>query len=928
MSNMNINVDEFYPISGHDNNTQGFRNNFANIKTNLLTAASEITTLQNNSGRIHFKSGVSSFIYSSDGTTYNPTSFQPYSCDFYLNGTIITTGLTYSWSISNPSNSLLSGTSTTSTFTPTLASTFDITKGDNSIALTITYNSNNYYFIHPISITKVGIDGVIGSNGAIMTIGITGGLRTFLYNADGTITGQSPTAFTGHLYSNGNSITSGITYSWSIVNSSSSLLSGTSTTSTFTPSLNSTFNRSKTDNSIALTITDSNNITYYTTIPISITEIGSVGNSGSVITMSISGGHNTFIYNSSGSSPTPSMSAYSGHLYVNGNLTNTNTDGSAITYSWSIPNSTNSLLSLPFITNTSTFTPILASTFDSTKGDNAIALTITYNGSNYYLIQPISINLAGTVIYVQNTTPSNPSTGQIWINPNDPSSLVTGPIINCYISGGIKTFLYNADNSITGQSPTEYTANFFVNGISTTTNSDNSAITYSWNVQPANTLLSGTSSTSTFTPSLNSTFDITKYDNVINLTITYNGSNYNTSIPLSITKIGTNGSTITTSITGGLRTFLYNADNSITGQSPTAYTANLYVNNTLITTGMTYSWSIPNSTNSLLSGTSTTSTFTPTLASTFDSTKSDNSISLTITYNGGSYYTSIPISITQIGMSGSGSGGSNSFTRTSTSLFTDCISSSNFSGASNLTPFILSDPYANAFSNITSSSTLIDPNHPGVITLAQGKSNYIQSESTLMIYPTTNTTGTIYSYEVCVLFPTITTTEKYFLGLYDSNVGNGVYFTNTEGGSPGGTTSAGLVFKGVSRQPASTYSLPDPAYSGTAITKTNYSVSANTWYIFQIVITATKSGSSISIPITFNILDMSSNVLFTDTMSSTSVKCRSNGVVYTNNVAPNSYIPYDNTMPLKIVAGGTSSGSGNNFLAIDYISYNATNLIR
>ena len=73
---------------------------------------------------------------------------------------------------------------------------------------------------------------------------------------------------------------------------------------------------------------------------------------------------------------------------------------------------------------------------------------------------------------------------------------------------------------------------------------------------------------------------------------------------------------------------------------------------------------------------------------------------------------------------------------------------------------------------------------------------------------------------------------------------------------------------------------------------------------------------------------MSSNVLFTDTMSSTSVKCRSNGVVYTNNVAPNSYIPYDNTMPLKIVAGGTSSGSGNNFLAIDYISYNATNLIR
>jgi hypothetical protein len=41
-------IDETYPVAGVDNNSQGFRDNFTNIKTGLETAASEITGLLNN----------------------------------------------------------------------------------------------------------------------------------------------------------------------------------------------------------------------------------------------------------------------------------------------------------------------------------------------------------------------------------------------------------------------------------------------------------------------------------------------------------------------------------------------------------------------------------------------------------------------------------------------------------------------------------------------------------------------------------------------------------------------------------------------------------------------------------------------------------------------------------------------------------------
>jgi len=43
-----IGLNQNYPVAGEDNDSQGFRDNFTNIKTNLDTAKSEITDLQNN----------------------------------------------------------------------------------------------------------------------------------------------------------------------------------------------------------------------------------------------------------------------------------------------------------------------------------------------------------------------------------------------------------------------------------------------------------------------------------------------------------------------------------------------------------------------------------------------------------------------------------------------------------------------------------------------------------------------------------------------------------------------------------------------------------------------------------------------------------------------------------------------------------------
>ena len=121
---------------------------------------------------------------------------------------------------------------------------------------------------------------------------------------------------------------------------------------------------------------------------------------------------------------------------------------------------------------------------------------------------------------------------------------------------------------------------------------------------------------------------------------------------------GTNGKTYILNIINGIRTVLYNSDG--TGYNPamtvSPFSCILYEDG-IPKTPSTYTWSIPSS-NTMITGVYTgytynTSTFVPTLASIFDSAKSNNTITLTVTYAGQTITDIQPISITKIGTDGS-----------------------------------------------------------------------------------------------------------------------------------------------------------------------------------------------------------------------------------------------------------------------------------
>jgi hypothetical protein len=49
----NANIEDDFPVAGQDNDSQGFRDNFSEIKTGLGTAATEITSLQSTTAKLN-----------------------------------------------------------------------------------------------------------------------------------------------------------------------------------------------------------------------------------------------------------------------------------------------------------------------------------------------------------------------------------------------------------------------------------------------------------------------------------------------------------------------------------------------------------------------------------------------------------------------------------------------------------------------------------------------------------------------------------------------------------------------------------------------------------------------------------------------------------------------------------------------------------
>ena len=80
-------IDGAYPVAGQDNNSQGFRDNFTNTKTNFTYAANEITDLQNN---VVLKAALTGTTLDNDmgGSTISDAVIRDFACTRVPIGTV------------------------------------------------------------------------------------------------------------------------------------------------------------------------------------------------------------------------------------------------------------------------------------------------------------------------------------------------------------------------------------------------------------------------------------------------------------------------------------------------------------------------------------------------------------------------------------------------------------------------------------------------------------------------------------------------------------------------------------------------------------------------------------------------------------------------------------------------------------------------
>jgi hypothetical protein len=180
-SNINPNnIDGTYPVAGQDNNSQGFRDNFTNTKTNFQYAADEITDLQNN---VILKAALT-------GTTLDNDMLQ----SLVYNGTVADFGLaavsrgTLSGSVTidfsaGHFQTLTTGGSVSLGFSnfPTAG-----TAGILYLQLTVASTSHTVTFPASVSINAQGIQGLNTSTNTITFASIGTYLFQFISTSGGT----------------------------------------------------------------------------------------------------------------------------------------------------------------------------------------------------------------------------------------------------------------------------------------------------------------------------------------------------------------------------------------------------------------------------------------------------------------------------------------------------------------------------------------------------------------------------------------------------------------------------------------------------------------------------------------------------------------------------------------------------------------------
>jgi hypothetical protein len=159
------NIDGTYPVAGQDNNSQGFRDNFTNIKTNFQFAEDEITDLQTN---VILKSALS-------GTTLNNDMLGSVLSNAVLNDmgyTLLSLGTT------GGSVTINYAVGTYQTMTTNASTSLAFTNFPPAgVAGEVYFQINVANTAHTLTLpaaVSLGLTGIQGISGQVITFGATG----------------------------------------------------------------------------------------------------------------------------------------------------------------------------------------------------------------------------------------------------------------------------------------------------------------------------------------------------------------------------------------------------------------------------------------------------------------------------------------------------------------------------------------------------------------------------------------------------------------------------------------------------------------------------------------------------------------------------------------------------------------------------------
>jgi len=165
-SNINPNnVDTTYPIAGQDNDSQGFRDNFTNIKTNFTEAQTEIDDLQS---KVVLKSALTgtSLDNDFDGAVMSSAKIQDFRETVVALGTTNGT-LTLDHSAGHYYSVTLNGAGTVA------FSNFPTSGTKGRVQLQVTISSVGHTLTLPSAVSQ-GLTGIQGQSSRVITFGSTG----------------------------------------------------------------------------------------------------------------------------------------------------------------------------------------------------------------------------------------------------------------------------------------------------------------------------------------------------------------------------------------------------------------------------------------------------------------------------------------------------------------------------------------------------------------------------------------------------------------------------------------------------------------------------------------------------------------------------------------------------------------------------------